>query len=104
LVQENKLKQREEDGSKGHTMYQSNEFLKKEDKEIFISDNLEEVGSCRKQEGKDDRVEVRIKVHQSRDERNQQTKYLLRSWKVYRITFLVSAECSCFYKESQKRK
>ena len=43
-------------------MYQSNELLKGEDKEIVISDNLEEVSNCRKQEGKDDRVAVRIKV------------------------------------------
>ena len=54
-------------------MYQSNELLKGEDKEIFISENLEEVNNCRKQEGKDDRVVVRIKYHQSRDERNQKS-------------------------------
>ena len=63
-------------------MYQSNEFLKKEDKEIVISDNLEEVSNCRKQEGKDDRVAVRVKFQQvrviikdqqSRSERNHQT-------------------------------
>ena len=66
----NKLKQINEDSSKGNTMYQSNELLKKRD-------NLEEVSNCRKQEGKDDRVAVRIKFQQSRDERNQQSEDLL---------------------------
>ena len=41
----NKLKQRDEDSIKGHTMYQSNELLKKRDKQIIISDNLEEVSN-----------------------------------------------------------
>ena len=39
--------------------------MKKEDKEIVISDNQEEVTSYGKHEGKDDRGAIRIEFHQS---------------------------------------
>lgn len=53
-MQENK------DNSKVYGMYQSNELLKEGGKEIVLSENLEEVFSCRKQEGMDDRVAAKV--------------------------------------------